>query len=100
VALHQADHLAVSMGYSTHRVDFWLCRKFLLLDPSLLEEKVMDGLLVVAMNKHREICSLHVSGAVTVHQEMVFRCSDIAAKKVGEITELIQNALKQDAAVR
>ena len=44
---------------------------FLLVDPSEREERVMDGLLVIAMNKHREICTLQSSGGIMLLNEQV-----------------------------
>ncbi|XP_024424797.1 exosome complex component RRP45 isoform X2 [Desmodus rotundus] len=73
---------------------------FLLVDPSEREERVMDGLLVIAMNKHREICTLQSSGGIMLLNEQVLRCSKIAGVKVTEITELIQKALENDQKVR
>ncbi|XP_004695673.1 PREDICTED: exosome complex component RRP45 [Condylura cristata] len=73
---------------------------YLLVDPSEREERVMDGLLVIAVNKHREICTIQSSGGVMLLKDQVLRCSKIAAVKVAEITELIQKALENDQKVR
>ncbi|KFU99141.1 Exosome complex component RRP45, partial [Tauraco erythrolophus] len=73
---------------------------YLLVDPSEREERVMDGLLVIAMNKHREICTIQSSGGIMLVKEQVLRCSKITAVKVAEITELIQKALENDQKVR
>ncbi|XP_015681428.1 exosome complex component RRP45 isoform X2 [Protobothrops mucrosquamatus] len=73
---------------------------YLLVDPSEQEERVMDGLLVIAMNKHREICTIQSSGGIMLLKEQVLRCSKITGVKVAEITELIQKALENDKKVR
>ncbi|XP_058522881.1 exosome complex component RRP45 isoform X2 [Ochotona princeps] len=73
---------------------------YLLVDPSEREERVMDGLLVIAMNKHREICTIQSSGGIMLLKDQVLRCSKIAGVKVAEITELIQKALENDQKVR
>ncbi|XP_063776319.1 exosome complex component RRP45 [Pseudophryne corroboree] len=73
---------------------------YLLVDPSEREERVMDGLLVIAMNKHREICTIQSSGGIMLMKEQVLRCSKVAGVKVAEITELIQKALENDLKVR
>ncbi|XP_069599986.1 exosome complex component RRP45 isoform X2 [Ranitomeya imitator] len=73
---------------------------FLLVDPSEREERVMDGLLVIAMNKHREICTIQSSGGIMLLKDQVLRCSKVAGVKVAEITELIQKALENDKKVR
>ncbi|XP_053317391.1 exosome complex component RRP45 [Spea bombifrons] len=73
---------------------------YLLVDPSEREERVMDGLLVIAMNKHREICTIQSSGGIMLLKDQILRCSKVAGVKVGEITELIQKALENDKTVR
>ncbi|XP_065692334.2 exosome complex component RRP45 [Patagioenas fasciata] len=73
---------------------------YLLVDPSEREERVMDGLLVIAMNKHGEICTIQSSGGIMLVTDQVLRCSKITAVKVAEITELIQKALENDQKVR
>uniref|UniRef100_A0A674BP09 Exosome component 9 n=1 Tax=Salmo trutta TaxID=8032 RepID=A0A674BP09_SALTR len=78
-----------------------LCsRTYLLVDPCEREERVMDGLLMIAMNKHREICSIQSSGGIMLLKDQVLRCSKIASVKVSEITELINKALENDKKAR
>ncbi|KAG8454091.1 hypothetical protein GDO86_000651 [Hymenochirus boettgeri] len=73
---------------------------YLLVDPSEREERVMDGLLVIGMNKHREICTIQSSGGIMLLKEQVLRCSKVAGVKVTEVTELIQKALENDKIAR
>ena len=51
-------------------------REYLLVDPTLSEEAVMDGRLVVGMNIHREICALQMSGGVALLPELVWNIPD------------------------
>jgi len=71
--------------------------RLVLVDPSSEEEKVMDGKMVIGMNKHRELCTLQLTGSMLLAHEQVLRCSNIAVVKVTEMTELIQKALDNDA---
>ncbi|XP_054248318.1 exosome complex component RRP45 isoform X2 [Indicator indicator] len=73
---------------------------YLLVDPSEREECVMDGVLVIAMNKHQEICTIQSSGGIMLVKDQVLRCSKITAVKVAEMTELIQKALENDQKAR
>lgn len=41
------------------------------MDPSEREERVMDGVLVIAMNKHREICTMQSSGGIMLVKDQV-----------------------------
>ncbi|XP_068010065.1 exosome complex component RRP45 [Melanerpes formicivorus] len=73
---------------------------YLLVDPSEREERVMDGVLVIAMNKHQEICTIQSSGGIMLVKDQILRCSKITAVKVAEMTELIQKALENDQKAR
>ncbi|XP_036372727.1 exosome complex component RRP45 isoform X1 [Megalops cyprinoides] len=88
-------HMPICVSFS-----FFQQGTYLLVDPSEREERVMDGLLVIAMNKHREICSIQSSGGIMLLKEQVLRCSKIASVKVSEITDLINKALENDRKVR
>ncbi|XP_041789811.1 exosome complex component RRP45 isoform X2 [Chelmon rostratus] len=88
-------HMPISVSFS-----FFQQGTYLLVDPSEREERVMDGLLMIAMNKHREICSIQSSGGIMLLKEQVMRCSKIASVKVSEITELINKALENDKKAR
>ncbi|XP_041964049.1 exosome complex component RRP45 isoform X1 [Alosa sapidissima] len=88
-------HMPISVSFA-----FFQQGSYLLVDPNDREERVMEGLLVIAMNKHREICSIQSSGGIMLLKEQVLRCSKIASVKVSEITELIQKALENDKRAR
>lgn len=47
---------------------------YLLVDPCEREERVKDGLLVIAMNKHQEICSIQSSGGIMLLKDQVSVC--------------------------
>ncbi len=49
---------------------------YLLVDPCEQEERVKDGLLVIAMNKHREICSIQSSGGIMLLKDQVRVCAN------------------------
>nr|XP_020451822.1 exosome complex component RRP45 [Monopterus albus] len=88
-------HMPITVSFS-----FFQQGTYLLVDPSEQEERVMDGLLIIAMNKHREICSIQSSGGIMLLKEQVMRCSKIASVKVSEITDLIEKALENDKTAR
>ena len=52
-------------------INFFL-RKYLLVDPTELEEKCMDGKLVIGMNRHREICTMKLSGNLLLLKDQVY----------------------------
>ncbi|XP_027709452.1 exosome complex component RRP45 isoform X2 [Vombatus ursinus] len=101
-ALEERDPVPLSIHHMPICISFAFFQQgtYLLVDPSEREERVMDGLLVIAMNKHREICTIQSSGGIMLLQDQVLRCSKIAGVKVAEITELIQKALENDRRVR
>ncbi|XP_065110694.1 exosome complex component RRP45 [Paramisgurnus dabryanus] len=101
-SLEERDPIPLSIYHMPICVSFafFLQGSYLLVDPCEREERVMDGLLVLAMNKHREICSIQSSGGIMLLKDQVLRCSKIASVKVSEITELINKALQNDKKVR
>jgi len=46
----------------------------MVVDPSLEEELVMEGRLVVGMNVHQEVCVLQMNGGVPLLPDQVFHC--------------------------
>ncbi|KAL1282544.1 hypothetical protein QQF64_001347 [Cirrhinus molitorella] len=88
-------HMPICVSFA-----FFLEGSYLLVDPCEREERVKDGLLMIAMNKHREICSIQSSGGIMLLKDQVLRCSKIASVKVSEITELINKALENDRKIR
>ncbi|XP_062519156.1 exosome complex component RRP45-like [Corticium candelabrum] len=73
---------------------------YLLCDPGYKEEAVMDGHVVVAMNKHRELCCMQLGGGVALLPDQILRCTSIASVKVREIMDVMEAALLRDERVR
>ncbi|KAL2916146.1 3'-5'-exoribonuclease [Polyrhizophydium stewartii] len=69
-------------------------------DPLLLEEQVMDGSMTFVVNIHRELCTLSKAGGTPVSPDQVMLCASIAAVKSAEITQLIRQAVAEDAKKR
>jgi len=101
-SVEERDPIPLSIYHMPICVSFAFFQQgtYLLVDPSEREERVMDGLLMIAMNKHREICSIQSSGGIMLLKEQVLRCSKIASVKVSEITELMHKALENDKKAR
>ncbi|XP_067944158.1 exosome complex component RRP45-like isoform X2 [Watersipora subatra] len=105
VTIHPADekslitlsvqHMPICMSFS-----FYHSGDFLLLDASYEEERVREGHMIIAMNKHREICAEHMNGTHLLHKDQIPRCTNIAASKVITITEFAQHALLRDKVSR
>lgn len=75
-------------------------RTFCYTDPIAREEKVMDGKMIIGMNKHREICTLQMTGNMLLNKEQVLRCTNIATVKIVELNDVLQNALSADEEAR
>lgn len=52
------------------------------------------------MNKHREICTLQMTGNMLLNKEQVLRCTNIATVKIVELNDVLQNALSADEDAR
>lgn len=64
-------------------------------DPTLQEERVMNGRLIFGLNIHKEICALQMIGGVTMTSEEVLKYANIASKKCAELTDIVKNALSR-----
>jgi exosome complex RNA-binding protein Rrp42 (RNase PH superfamily) len=51
----------------------------------------------LTLNSHRELCTVQKAGGIPISVDQIIECTRIAAVKVEEITETVQNALKKDA---
>jgi exosome complex component RRP45 len=66
---------------------------YFVVDPSLLEEQVMESEMTIAMNIAREVCAISKPGGIPLLGEDLLRCTKIATVKVTEITQIIKKAL-------
>uniref|UniRef100_T1J3G9 Exosome complex component RRP45 n=1 Tax=Strigamia maritima TaxID=126957 RepID=T1J3G9_STRMM len=70
----------------------------ILVDPTELEEQVMEAKMVVAMNARRDFCTLQFNGGkMLLIKDQVFRCRAIAFKRVADLTAMIKKVLSEDA---
>ncbi|CAF0706410.1 unnamed protein product [Brachionus calyciflorus] len=83
-------HMPITLSFA-----FFDQGKYLVVDPTELEEKCMDGKLVIGMNRHREICTMQLSGNMLLLKDQIKRCVDITANKVAKLTEFIQEELNK-----
>lgn len=72
----------------------------LLNDPTKLEESCCDGKLILAVNKHREVCCTQMSGLIQIDSEQILRCVSIATKKAKVLTELVKDSIDNDKAAK
>jgi len=60
------SHIPVSVSFA-----FFDNGNFMLVDPTQREQLVADGMVIVAMNKHREVCMIETLGRVLLAIEQV-----------------------------
>ncbi|KAI8836589.1 ribosomal protein S5 domain 2-type protein [Chytridium lagenaria] len=66
-----------------------------IMDPSHLEEQVQEGDMTIVVNAHRELCTLSKAGGCPLEMSLILRCSNVAAVKAAEITELIRTVVSK-----
>lgn len=95
---NERDPLPITMHHLPVCVTFAFFEegKYILLDPTEMEEHVMDGTLVICMNRHKEICLVQTTGNVSVLKEQISRCKEICFSNVCNITERIHLELLKD----
>merc|ERR1712135_206469 len=96
--LEEKNPLPLTLHHMPFCVSFAFFREgeYLLIDPISVEEKVMDGSLMISMNKHHEVCCMQMNGSVQINKDQIVRCTNIAALKVKFITQFVMKALEID----
>ena len=71
-----------------------------LVDPTLIEEQVCAGEMVVGANKEGEIVLIEKGGGVEVEGVKVLQCITLGARKASEMVGAVFGALDEDAKER
>lgn len=65
-------------------------------DPTLLEERVSEATLVLAVNAYKELCCMHLTGVSLTSPRLIQKCSEIAAERAKRVVEFIKSMLVAD----
>jgi exosome complex component RRP45 len=79
-------HLPVCTSFA-----FFDVGKFMVIDPTEREELVANGVMVIAMNKHREICLLQMTGDMLLLQEQA--SSDVQLQQLASCVFLVAHSI-------
>uniref|UniRef100_A0A2M4BNQ0 Exosome complex component RRP45 n=2 Tax=Anopheles marajoara TaxID=58244 RepID=A0A2M4BNQ0_9DIPT len=69
-------------------------------DPSYLEERVAEAMMVFGINSYGELCGLHLGGITLTSADLLLRTSVKASKRARMLVEKIKAAIAKDAADR
>lgn len=69
----------------------------LLVDPTLREEQVCEGEVLVVANREGEVCQIKKLGGAPTGAVVLLRCVEVALGKVKELCVQVQSALDTDA---
>ncbi|KAL9643893.1 hypothetical protein ABK040_013304 [Willaertia magna] len=69
-------------------------------DPIKKEELIASGSMTIALNTHKELCAIQKGGGLALTKEQILECTNIAAVKVKELTELLKSFLKREEELR
>ncbi|CAB3402537.1 unnamed protein product [Caenorhabditis bovis] len=67
-----------------------------IIDPTEKESACLDGSIVVACNKRKEVCALHQSTNLILTTKQIENCVKIALKRAETLTALVSDVIKQD----
>jgi len=65
-------------------------------DPSWKEEQIISGRMTMTLNAQHELCAMQKAGGLALAVPDILKATKIATMKVTEITQAIQQALKDD----
>ena len=71
-------------------------RKQILADPTALEERVADSLLMLSVNSYHEICGMHLEGASLPSADVVIKCTRNAVHVAEHLVKQIKQVLTED----
>jgi len=96
--MEEGNPVALTINHMPFSVSFGFFKggSYSLLDPTYAEEKVMDGKLLVSMNKHQQICHLLMSGNLQINKEQITKCTNSAAVIVKDLSDFVTKALDTD----
>lgn len=77
-----------------------LNNELILVDTSLIEERLSLGTMTITLNKNQEVCQVLKSGGLNIDAKQIMECCFEASQLVEKITEQIKSKLKEDAAHR
>jgi len=72
----------------------------ILIDPTPIEATLCTSKLVVVANAQGEVCVLDKAGGRPLSQAVIQLAIQIARRRVKELTEVMDNALREDASTR
>jgi exosome complex component RRP45 len=72
----------------------------ILIDPTPIEATLCTSKLVVVANAQGEVCVLDKAGGRPLSQAVIQLAIQLARRRVKELTEIMDNALRQDASTR
>merc|ERR1711990_236183 len=89
VTVHSADDRApvkLTLHHKPFTITIGYCdkdgNKYFILDPTRKEEQILDGSIQVALNKHREICALYLSGQSELSADKIVFCVGKASEQI------------------
>lgn len=69
-------------------------------DPTVLEERVSDASLALAINSYKELCCMHLAGVSLTSPHLILKCSEMAAERARRIVEFLKSTLEDDESER
>jgi hypothetical protein len=69
-------------------------------DPTVLEERVSDASLVLAVNQYKELCCMQLTGVSLTSPMLIMQCTEWATERAKRIVDFIKVSLEEDSKER
>lgn len=94
----ERDPIPLSLHHHPVITSFAIFEKydFIILDPSLLEDKVCDNKLSICFNNHSEMCGVDIEGCASLSQDLLMNCSNQASSMAIKLVDKIKSAIQID----
>ncbi|CAI5446261.1 unnamed protein product [Caenorhabditis angaria] len=68
----------------------------IIIDPTEKESECLDGTIVVACNKRKEVCALHQSTNLILTTKQIENCVKLAMSRAEELSSVVIDVIRQD----
>ncbi|KAJ6250992.1 exosome complex component rrp45 [Anaeramoeba flamelloides] len=94
----EKELIPLSIYHLPISVSFGLFEKgeIIIVDPCLIEEKTIEGRIIMMVNIHEEICSIRKGGGTPLTLDQILYCTKLASEKAKEISLIIDRELEKD----
>ncbi|PSN53584.1 Exosome complex component RRP45 [Blattella germanica] len=98
----ERDPIPISLHHHPVCVTYAMFNKgeVVIIDPTVIEERVAESHVVFGVNAYKELCGLHLGGKALLNPDVVVNYAGQAANRAAQVVQMIKTALEEDNTAR